>query len=214
MSVEIAVIDYGAGNLRSIRRALEAAGATATISTDAAQVLRADGVVFPGVGAAGAAMDRLHELGLVEVINDVVAAGRPFLGICLGMQLLFGHQEEGDTVGLGLLNGRVRSLPADIKVPQIGWNRVRWVREGAGYQAADEDDFYFVHSYVVETDDPADVIAVTRYGDVFPSVVRHDRVWGTQFHPEKSGAGGLRLVAGWVDAVQQTVDASALSLSA
>jgi glutamine amidotransferase len=214
VSVEIAVIDYGAGNLRSIRRALEAAGATATISTDPAQVIRADGVVFPGVGAAGAAMERLHELGLVEVINDVVAAGRPFLGICLGMQLLFGHQEEGDTVGLGLLNGRVRSLSADIKVPQIGWNRVRWVREGVGYQPADEDDFYFVHSYVVEPDDPADVVAVTRYGDVFPSVVRHDRVWGTQFHPEKSAAGGLRLVAGWVEAVKQTVDAHALSLSA
>jgi imidazoleglycerol phosphate synthase glutamine amidotransferase subunit HisH len=91
---------------------------------------------------------------------------------------------------------------------------VRWVRDGAGYQTADEDDFYFVHSYVVEPDDPADVIAVTRYGDVFPSVVRHDRVWGTQFHPEKSGPGGLRLVAGWVEDVRQTVDASLLSLTA
>lgn len=214
MSVDIAVIDYGAGNLRSIRRALEAAGATVTISTDDAQIRRADGVVFPGVGNAGAAMERLRQLGLVEVINDVVAAGRPFLGICLGMQLLFGRQEEGDTVGLGLLNGRVRSLPDDIKVPQIGWNRVRWVRQGAGYQAAEEDDFYFVHSYVVEPDDPADVIAVTRYGDVFPSVVRHDRVWGTQFHPEKSGDCGLRLVAGWVADVQAIERGNLLSLSA
>ena len=214
MSVDIAVIDYGAGNLRSIRRALEAAGANVTISTDAAQIRRADGVVFPGVGNAGAAMERLRQQGLVGVINDVVAAGRPFLGICLGMQLLFGHQEEGDTVGLGLLNGRVRSLSEGIKVPQIGWNRVRWLRQGAGYQAAEEDDFYFVHSYVVEPDDPADVIAVTRYGDVFPSVVRHDRVWGTQFHPEKSGDCGLRLVAGWVADVQTTERASLLSLSA
>jgi imidazole glycerol-phosphate synthase subunit HisH len=214
VSVDIAVIDYGAGNLRSIRRALEAAGANVTISTDAAQIRRADGVVFPGVGNAGAAMERLRQQGLVEVINDVVAAGRPFLGICLGMQLLFGHQEEGDTVGLGLLNGRVRSLSEGIKVPQIGWNRVRWVRQGAGYQAAEEDDFYFVHSYVVEPDDPADVIAVTRYGDVFPSVVRHDRVWGTQFHPEKSGDCGLRLVAGWVADVQPIANAGLLSLSA
>jgi imidazole glycerol-phosphate synthase subunit HisH len=214
VSIDVAVIDYGAGNLRSIGRALEAAGAAVTISTDSAQVRQADGVVFPGVGAAGAAMDRLRHLGLVDVINDVVAAGRPFLGICLGMQLLFGYQEEGNTVGLGLLNGRVRSLPEGIKVPQIGWNRVRWVRQGAGYETAEEDDFYFVHSYVVEPDDPADVIAVTRYGDVFPSVVRHDRVWGTQFHPEKSGASGLRLVAGWVAEVNAFASERVLSLSA
>jgi len=208
VSVDIAVIDYGAGNLRSIRRALEAAGAIATITTDPAQVLRADGVVFPGVGAAGAAMDRLHELGLVEVINDVVGAGRPFLGICLGMQLLFGDQEEGNTVGLGLLNGRVRSLSADVKVPQIGWNRVRWVREGSGYRAADEDDFYFVHSYVVEPDDPADVVAVTRYGDVFPSLVRHDRVWGTQFHPETAAPADCAWwPAGWTSSRKPSIPA-------
>jgi glutamine amidotransferase len=201
-SPEVAVIDYGAGNLRSIRRALEAAGAHVSVTSDAETVRAADAVVFPGVGAAGAAMDRLHQLGLIDVIGDVVAAGRPFLGICLGMQLLFEHQEEGDTQGLGLLRGRVRSLSSDVKVPQIGWNRVRWVRDAAGYGAADADDFYFVHSYVIEPDDPDDIVAVTRYGSVFPSIVRHDRVWGTQFHPEKSGPAGLRLVAGWVDGVR------------
>ena len=111
---------------------------------------QADAVVFPGVGAAGAAMDRLHQLGLVDVIGDVVAEGRPFLGICLGMQLLFEHQEEGDTRGLGLLRGRVRSLSPQVKVPQIGWNRVRWIQEATGYHPAEEDDFYFVHSYVIE----------------------------------------------------------------
>ena len=202
MSVSIAVIDYGAGNLRSIRRALEAAGAHVTVTSDQRTVRRADAVVFPGVGAAGAAMDRLHQLGLVDVIGEVVAEGRPFLGICLGMQLLFEHQEEGDTRGLGLLHGRVRSLGPEVKVPQIGWNRVRWIQEAAGYHPAEEDDFYFVHSYVVEPDDPADVVAITRYGEVFPSIVRHGHVWGTQFHPEKSGPAGLKLIAGWVDGVR------------
>ena len=214
MSVSIAVIDYGAGNLRSIRRALEAAGAHVTVSSDSGHVRQADAVVFPGVGAAGAAMDRLHQLGLVDAIGDVVAAERPFLGICLGMQLLFEHQEEGDTRGLGLLKGRVRTLSPAVKVPQIGWNRVRWIQEAAGSHPADEGDFYFVHSFIVEPHDPADVVAVTRYGEVFPSIVRHGRVWGTQFHPEKSGPAGLRLIAGWVDGVRTNASARLVSVSA
>ena len=202
MTVSIAVIDYGAGNLRSIRRAVEAAGATVEITSESHVVRAADAVIFPGVGAAGAAMHRLDELGLIDVIGEVVASGRPFLGVCLGMQLLFAEQEEGDTRGLGLLPGRVRSLRQDRKVPQIGWNRVRWVVDAAGHNAGDEDDFYFVHSYVVDLDDPADAVAITRYGDVFPSIVRRDHVWGMQFHPEKSGPAGLRLVAGWVAGVR------------
>jgi imidazole glycerol phosphate synthase glutamine amidotransferase subunit len=214
MSVSIAVIDYGAGNLRSIRRALEAAGAHVTVSSESGHVRQADAVVFPGVGAAGAAMERLHQLGLVDAIGDVVAAERPFLGICLGMQLLFEHQEEGDTRGLGLLKGRVRTLSPAVKVPQIGWNRVRWIQEAAGGDPADEDDFYFVHSYIVEPHDPTDVVAVTRYGEVFPSIVRHGRVWGTQFHPEKSGPAGLRLIAGWVDGVRTNARARLASVSA
>jgi glutamine amidotransferase len=202
MTPSIAVIDYGAGNLRSIKRALEAAGAEVLVTSNPADVRHADAVVFPGVGAAGAAMSRLHELGLVKTIHEVVADDRPFLGICLGMQLMFGPQEEGDTHGLGILPGRVRSLSSAVKIPQIGWNRARWLSDAAGYAAGDAEDFYFVHSYVVEPDDPADVVAVTRYGDIFPSVVRRGQVWGAQFHPEKSGPAGLRLVAGWVDAVR------------
>jgi glutamine amidotransferase len=214
VSVSIAVIDYGAGNLRSIRRALEAAGAEVTVSSGSSDVRQADAVVFPGVGAAGAAMDRLHQLGLVDVISDVVAEGRPFLGICLGMQLLFEHQEEGDTHGLGLLRGRVHGLSPRVKVPQIGWNRVRWLQEATGYRPAEEDDFYFVHSYVIEPDDPADVVAITRYGELFPSIVRHGQVWGTQFHPEKSGPAGLKLIAGWVDGVRANASTRPVSVPA
>jgi imidazole glycerol-phosphate synthase subunit HisH len=204
MTVSVAVIDYGAGNLRSIRRALEAAGAAVTVTADPVALGTADAVVLPGVGAAGAAMKRLRDIGLVDAIAAAVESERPFLGICLGMQLLFDAQEEGNTRGLGLLPGRVRALPTAVKVPQIGWNRVRWVQDGSGYASGDEGDFYFVHSYVVEPNDPADVVAVTRYGEVFPSVVRRGHVWGTQFHPEKSGPGGLRMVAGWVDAVRES----------
>jgi glutamine amidotransferase len=147
-------------------------------------------------------MRRLHELGLVDVIGEAVTAETPLLGVCLGMQLLYDEQEEGDTRGLGLLPGRVHALTGAAKVPQIGWNRVQWVRDGAGYAAGEGGDFYFVHSYVVAPDDPADVVAATRYGEVFPSIVRRGYIWGTQFHPEKSGPAGLRMVAGWVESVR------------
>lgn len=207
MTVSIAVIDYGAGNLRSIRRALENAGATVSVTADPAALSVADAVVLPGVGAAGAAMDRLRGMGLEEAITGAVASGRPFLGICLGMQLLFDEQEEGNTRGLRLFPGRVRALPGTVKVPQIGWNRVRWVQDGSGYLAAEEGDFYFVHSYIVEPEDPDEVLAITRYGETFPSIVRRGHVWGTQFHPEKSGPAGLRMVAGWVDEVRASTGA-------
>ncbi len=194
----IAVVDYGAGNLRSIRRALEAAGAAVEVTSDPATVARAEAVVLPGVGAAGAAMDRLRTGGMVPVVERAVTAGTPFLGICLGMQLLFGHQEEGDTAGLGLLPGRVRSLRGGVKVPHMGWNRSRVARPGPLGETGEEREYYFVHSFVVEPDDPADIAAEVRYGDVFPSVVIRDRVWGTQFHPEKSGPDGLSLVRAFV----------------
>ena len=190
----IAVIDYGAGNLRSIRRALEAAGAPVVVTDNPSVVATADAVVLPGVGAAGAAMARLHQLDMNRAIEEVVAAGKPFLGICLGMQLLFGHQEEGDTAGLGVLPGRVRALAGPVKIPHMGWNRSRLTRPGPLGQPGEERDYYFVHSYVVEPDDPADIAAEVRYGEVFPSVVVRGNVWGTQFHPEKSGPDGLAFV--------------------
>lgn len=214
MSISVAVIDYGAGNLRSIQRALEAANAVVTITENPTVVRGADAVVFPGVGAAGSAMKRLHELDLVDAIGSIVASGRPFLGICLGMQLLFERQEEGNTLGLGLLKGEVKSLSPQVKIPQIGWNRAHWTQDSAGYTTGEEADFYFVHSFVVAPDNTADIVAVTRYGALFPSIVRHEQVWGTQFHPEKSGPAGLRLVAGWVDGVRGVAPAMRESVTA
>ncbi len=190
----IAVIDYGAGNLRSIRRALEAAGADVTVTSDPDEIARAGAVVLPGVGAAAHAMNRLAELELVGPIRDAAGSGKPFMGICLGMQLLFDHQEEGDSRGLGLIPGRVRSLGSNVKIPHMGWNQSRVVRPGPLGLAGDERFYYFVHSYVVEPIDPAVVAAEASYGSTFPSVVVRDNIWGTQFHPEKSGTDGLALI--------------------
>lgn len=190
----IAVIDYGAGNLRSISRALEAAGADVTVTSDPDEIARAEAVVLPGVGAAAHAMNRLTELDLVGPIRAVAQSGKPFMGICLGMQLLFDHQEEGDSQGLGLIAGRVRSLETNVKVPHMGWNQSRVVRPGPLGDVGDQRFYYFVHSYVVEPDDPAVTVAEASYGTTFPSVVVRDNIWGTQFHPEKSGTDGLALI--------------------
>jgi len=205
--ITIAVVDHGAGNLRSITRALEAAGARPVITTDPEAIRAADAIVLPGVGAAHAAMTRLDDLGLTGLLRERCRDGAPFLGICLGMQLLFGHQEEGDTDGLGVLPGRVRMLRPGVKIPQIGWNRVRAAVDGPLGPAGSEGDFYFVHSFVADDADPADVVGVTRYGEAFPSVVARGNVWGAQFHPEKSGDSGLRLVRSWVEMARERAEA-------
>jgi len=202
----IAIIDYGAGNLRSIRRALEAGGAEVEITSDQPAVRAAERVVLPGVGHAGAAMERLQASGLDVAIQDVAAAGKPLLGICLGMQLLFDYQEEGDTHGLNLLGGAVASLPPTRKVPHLGWNKVD---PAPGSPIGPSDYFYFVHSYIIRPERPSDVAATTNYGITFPSVVIRDNIWGTQFHPEKSGESGLALVRAWLaDDAAQSADAA------
>ncbi len=205
MTPLIAIIDYGAGNLRSIQRALEAAGARVTITSEPSQIVAADGVVFPGVGNAGAAMERLRAMNIPPAIEQAVHDRKPFLGICLGMQLMFEYQEEGETQGLGLLPGSVRTLAPQVKSPQIGWNRVRFVRAGALGTGGEEDDFYFVHSYIVDPENPDDIVATTEYGEVFPVIVARDNIMGTQFHPEKSGTAGLDLVASFVEQVRSAV---------
>jgi glutamine amidotransferase len=201
----IAIVDYGAGNLRSIRRALEAAGAETVITSDLHEVRRSDAAVLPGVGNASHCMRRILDLGLADAVYDVVSDGKPFFGICVGMQLLFEHQEEGDSVGLGLLKGRVRSLQGPVKVPHIGWSKSRIIQEGPIGVEGDSRFYYFVHSYVTEPENPGDVIAVATYGEAFPSIVAHDNIWGTQFHPEKSGEDGLALVAAFVNKLAPAV---------
>lgn len=203
----IAVIDYGAGNLRSIRRALEASDATVTVTSDPDIVRAADAVVLPGVGAAGHAMAKLHDLQMTPAINEAVGDGKPFLGICLGMQLLFDHQEEGDAKGLALMAGRVRRLTGSIKIPHMGWNQSRLTRASALGEPGDEIYYYFVHSYIVEADDPAVVAAEAAYGHTFPSIVVSNNIWGTQFHPEKSGADGLALIRAFVSQVDHRINA-------
>lgn len=195
----ITIIDYGAGNLRSILRAIEAHGVTAEITGDPNRIARADRVVLPGVGNARAAMEQLHATGIADAVIEHADRGTPLLGVCLGMQLLFGDQEEGPTTGLGLLNGVGVRLASDLKIPHMGWNTVRFTEHSplAGLPAA---PYYFVHSYVVRPTDTADVAGETTYGEEFASVVVRDHIWGTQFHPEKSQDAGLALIGRWLKA--------------
>lgn len=189
----LAVVDYGAGNLRSVVRALAFVGAEPVVVGDPEALLQADVLVFPGVGAAGSAMRRLRERGLDDAIREFYRSGRPVLGVCLGLQLLFEWSEEdGGTAGLGLLPGLVRRFPDGLKVPHMGWNQVR-LRQAHPVFAGIPDGtyFYFVHSYYAEPADPALVVGTTDYGVEFASVVARENLVATQFHPEKSSRWGL-----------------------
>lgn len=206
----IAIIDYGAGNLRSIGRALQAAGEEIVITADPEVIRAADGVVLPGVGAAGHAMDRLNAQMLVPVIHEAVERGTPFLGICLGMQLLFEHQEEGNATGLGLMPGSVRTIRNAEKIPHIGWNQSTIRKLLPGLEPGDAHYYYFVHSFVAVPDDPSVIAATSVYGETFPSVVVRDNIWGTQFHPEKSSDDGIALIASWVETVRASIEPGAM----
>jgi glutamine amidotransferase len=194
----VAVLDYGMGNLRSVEKALERVGAEATITSDHEAARAADGLILPGVGAFAAAMERVRELGLDELINERLAAGTPVLGICLGYQLLFASSNERrPTAGLGLLAGEVGPLEAPgLKLPHIGWEPVEWGRESELTDGIDSGTpFYFVHSFAPRPGNPGDVLGVATHGERFVCAVAHERVWGFQFHPEKSSAAGLHLYA-------------------
>jgi glutamine amidotransferase len=197
MTARLAILDYGMGNLRSVEKALEHIGARATISHEPDEVRAADGLILPGVGAFPRAMERIHERGLDELIAERREVGVPILGICLGLQLLFDSTTElGGAAGLGLLEGPVGELDAgELKVPHIGWAPVRWERESrltAGIPT--ETPFYFVHSFVPRPA-PGDLLGSAAYGARFGCAAERDNVFGVQFHPEKSSAAGLRLLA-------------------
>jgi glutamine amidotransferase len=189
----IVVVDYGAGNLRSVARALEAAKADVLVTEDYRALDNADAVVVPGDGAARSAMDGLGQRELIAPIRSFIASGRPFLGVCLGLQVLMSwSDEDGGTACLGIIPGKVVKLPDGLKIPHIGWNQVeRRAPHPILDDIADGEDFYFVHSYVAVPDDPANVVGVTTYGVPFASILQRGNVVATQFHPEKSADAGL-----------------------
>lgn len=200
--VEIAILDYGMGNRRSVEKALEHVGARALVSSEPERLRQAAGLIVPGVGAFPRAMANLERLGLDELIRERVAAGTPVLGICLGMQLAFEHSaEQGGTTGLGLLAGEVRPLAArGLKLPHIGWNEVTFTRPEAplARDLPRRCAFYHVHSLAPVPSDPADVIGTAEYGGPFVTAVQRGSFHGVQFHPEKSSAAGLRMLGNFV----------------
>ena len=199
----VAVLDYGAGNLRSAQRALERAGAQVVVTDDAAVAADADALVVPGVGHFGQCVRQFDAAGLRGLVNDWVAEHRPLLGICVGMQILYPSSEESPGVaGLGLLPGTVARLPETVTVPHMGWNTVHAQREDPVLAGVAAQQVYFVHSYAAVPADPDHVVATSDYGPGFPAVVRVGSVVGTQFHPEKSANVGARLLANWVREVE------------
>jgi imidazole glycerol-phosphate synthase subunit HisH len=199
----LAILDYGMGNLRSVAKALEHVGARPELTNDHARVREAEGVVLPGVGAMPKAMDRVRRLGLDELLRERVDAGLPLIGLCMGMQLLFESTTElGGAEGIGLLDGPVEQLDAPgLKVPQIGWNPVAWRRESAlNAGLPDPCAFYHANSFAPRPARNADVLGTAEYGSEFVSAVARGRVYGVQFHPEKSGPHGLSLLGNFVRA--------------
>ena len=200
----VAVVDYGAGNLVSIHQALTSVGADVRIAADPSGLSGADALVVPGVGAAAPAMVRLERHGLVDPIAAWLAADRPFLGVCLGLQLLFEGSDEDGAVTLGVLPGRTRRLRDAPTLPHIGWNQVARTYPHPVFDGVDDGaDFYFVHSYAGDLPDGhCDVVAHTTHGSTFVSAVSRGSMIGVQFHPERSGTDGLRLLANFVDLVK------------
>jgi glutamine amidotransferase len=197
----IAVLDYGMGNLHSVARAIEKVGGSAMVTAECTEVDGADALVIPGVGAFGACVRALAERGLDRAIRDFVATGRPVFGVCLGMHVLFKESDEGPEEGLSIVAGRSRKLPPDVKVPHMGWNTVEWSGSHPYIDGIpDGTRFYFVHSYAPDVIEGT-TVGITEHGRRFSSVVAHDNVFATQFHPEKSADAGLRIYASFVKAV-------------
>jgi glutamine amidotransferase len=191
----IAVIDYGMGNLHSVSKAVERLGFSVEVVSDENKLLEAQGAILPGVGAFGDAMDQLESTGLKDAVLRYAASGKPLLGICLGMQLLFTESEEhGAHKGLDLLQGRVVRFQGGYKVPHMGWNRLRFHRGSTLFEGVEEGHVYFVHSYHALPEDSKDLLATTEYYQQVTAIVGKENVYGMQFHPEKSGEVGMKLL--------------------
>lgn len=194
----IAIIDYDAGNIKSVEKAIAALGEKAVLTRNPEQIYAAEKVILPGVGSFADAMEKLHRYGLVEVIKKVVENKTPFLGICLGLQLLFERSDEGEGVaGLGILEGEILRIPdaPGLKIPHIGWNSLDFPREGRLFKGLEENSYvYFVHSYYLKAKDESIVTATTDYGTLIHASVEKDNVFACQFHPEKSSDVGLTIL--------------------
>ena len=194
----IGIIDYDAGNMKSVEKALQFLGEETVVTRDRQKLLAADHVILPGVGSFGDAMERLSEYGLIPVIHEIVDAGTPFLGICLGLQLLFESSEESPGVrGLGLLPGKILRIPPaeGLKIPHMGWNSLHFPRKGRLFKGLPKETYaYFVHSYYLKAEDPEIVAAETTYGVTIHASVEKDNLFACQFHPEKSSTAGLSML--------------------
>jgi glutamine amidotransferase len=194
---EVAIVDYGVGNLRSVEKAFAATGHRAIVTSDPKELRKAGRLVLPGVGAFAACMNGLRDYGLAELVIERAQEGTPLLGVCVGMQMLFDESDEfGKTNGLGLVRGRVRRFSQELLVPQVGWNRIHQRREHTLFAGVYDDSFcYFVHSYFCEPANEEVVMGSTEYGVNYASVIAKDNVCGVQFHPEKSQAVGLQMLS-------------------
>jgi len=199
----IAIIDYDAGNIKSVEKAMLLLGQEVKITRDKTEILNADKVILPGVGAFGDAMGKLHQYGLVDVIKEVVEKGTPFIGICLGLQLLFESSEETPGVeGLGILKGKILRIPdaEGLKIPHMGWNSLHLQNDGRLFKGLRENDYvYFVHSYYLKAEDEEIVKATTNYSVNIHASVEKDNVFACQFHPEKSSDVGLKILKNFVE---------------
>ena len=199
----IAIIDYDAGNIKSVEKAMLLLGQEAKITRDKEEILNADKVILPGVGAFGDAMGKLRQYGLVEVIKEVVKKGTPFIGICLGLQLLFESSDETPGVeGLGILKGKILRIPEceGLKIPHMGWNSLKFPKEGRLFKGLAEDSYvYFVHSYYLAAEDESIVTATTDYSTLIHASVEQGNVFACQFHPEKSSDVGIQILKNFVE---------------
>jgi len=201
----IAIIDYGMGNLHSVSKAVERLGVEAKVTSDEREIMSSEGAILPGVGAFGDAMDNLRQTGLHDAVLHYAATGKPLLGICLGMQLLFTESEEhGNHKGLNLLPGSVVRFRGDYKVPHMGWNRLEFRQASPLFAEVEQGHVYFVHSYHVKPERASDLLATTDYHQQVTAIVGRDNVFGMQFHPEKSGALGIKLLGNFLRITEQT----------